>query len=91
MSESDCDLEKKCLKFLKQWIKDHANPKDEIAGTLIATIAQFLMNFENELKLYSDSGFITTMDIISLQIQELTRCIKDLNICKDRLIAKELH
>lgn len=71
------------LKFINQSVEHN----DDISGSALATIAQFIMNLRLNIgKKGHARGWVTPDEIIDSQIEELRRCIVDLQAYKERLI-----
>lgn len=60
--------------------------RDDISGSVQATLAQFLSNLRIEIsRRAGDKNWVTPLDIIESQVVELRRCIIDLEAYKERL------
>lgn len=70
------------LKFIAQ-SEQH---DDDISGSVLATIAQFIMNTRLNIgRKGSERQWLTPVEIIESQVEELRRCIIDLEAYKNRL------
>lgn len=70
--------------IIKGFMKECAKRDDEVSGSVQATIAQFLLNVRHELQIRaSGTSMVSNLDIVEAQIQELRRCILDLEQCKE--------
>lgn len=78
----DKDNRERILKFIKE-AEEH---QDDLSGSVIATMTQFIMNMRINLsRKGKDRGWVTPFEIIDSQVEELRRCIIDLEAYKDRL------
>ena len=70
------------LKFLR----DAQEHEDDIGGSALATVAQFLANLRiNICKKANGRDWVTPIEIIEAQVEELRRCIVDLEEYRIRL------
>ncbi len=70
--------------IIKGFMKECAKHDDDLSGSVQATIAQFLLNVRHELHLRAcGTSMVSNLDIVEAQIQELRRCIVDLEQCKE--------
>lgn len=88
MNQSDFDKENR--KFLREFIDAAEVDQDEVSGSIIATMTQFLMNYKRNLTKKADrEGTVSATEIIDSQIEELRDCIIDLEAYRFRLMIKE--
>ncbi len=70
--------------IIKGFMKECAKRDDDVSGSVQATLAQFLLNVRHELQIRaSGTSMVSNLDIVEAQIQELRRCILDLEQCKE--------
>ncbi len=81
-TDFDKDNRAKIYKFLQQ-AETHG---DDLSGSVIATMTQFIMNLRLTISRKGhDRGWVTPCEIIEAQVEELRRCIIDLEAYKERL------
>jgi hypothetical protein len=72
--------------IIQGFMKECAKRDDDISGSVQATIAQFLLNVRHELHIRAKGQtWVSNLDIVEAQIQELRRCIVDLEQCKETI------
>lgn len=73
-------------RILREFISDAEKHGDDLSGSTLATIAQFIMNLRLNIGRKGHArGWVTPDEIIDSQIEELRRCIVDLQAYKERL------
>lgn len=67
-------------KYLADFVKDTEVDHGDMTGIVKATIVQFLMNLKRNFNLTASKsqGYLTREELIECQIEELRRCIIDL-------------
>lgn len=84
MSHKEFDEQNRATiaKFLYQ-AQEHG---DDVSGSVIATMTQFIMNMKLNISRKGHArGWVTSTEIIDSQVEELRRCIIDLEAYKGRL------
>ncbi len=86
MTVQQKDFDRENRKVLSKFIAEAEFHQDDISGSAIATMTQFIMNLRLNI---SNKGktrdWVTPEEIIDSQVEELRRCIVDLEAYKDRL------
>lgn len=83
------EFDKQTHNFISEFLELSKDPRNEIASHIKATIAQFLSNTRLVLReKFEIKKQITPLDLIDVQIQELRRCVVDLEKCKISLNVK---
>jgi hypothetical protein len=86
------DFNEQNRKILLDFMTAAEKNDDDISGSIIATISQFLLNMR--VSIYRKAGkemSITPFEIIQSQIDELRRCVIDLEAYKERLTKGVTH
>jgi hypothetical protein len=90
--ESHADFDKNNRDFISNFIKDAEIHKDEISGSVLATMSQFIGNVCLTITKESKGrGWVTPIEIIDSQVKELRRCVLDLEAYKERLTTGVTH
>lgn len=72
--------------ILLGFIKDAEKHKDDLSGSVLATMAQIIVNLRIAItKVGKSRGWVTPEEIIDSQIEVLRNCIIDLSAYKERL------
>jgi hypothetical protein len=80
------DYDDKNRAIIAQLIKDSMKNNDDISGSVLATMAQFIMNLKlNFVAKGKGRDWLSPEEIIESQVEELRRCIIDLEAYKLRL------
>lgn len=75
---------------ITDFLNQSAQWGDDVSGSAIATITQFLMQLRSLIgKRYGHRGWLYSDEIINAQIEVLRQCIIDLEAYKQRLIKGE--
>ena len=76
--------------IIAQFLYDAQKHGDDLSGSVIATMTQFIMNLRINI---GNKGrtrqWVTPEEIINAQVEELRRCIIDLEAYKNRLTKGE--
>lgn len=81
------DFDRKNREILSKFIKDAEKNHDDLSGSIMATMTQFLMNLRITIsQIGKGRDWITPIEIIDSQVKELRRCVIDLEAYKERLI-----
>lgn len=76
--------------ILSEFIKGAENDPDELSGSVIATMTHFILNLRETInEIREVRNWLTSIEIIDSQVQELRRCVIDLEAYKGRLIKGE--
>jgi hypothetical protein len=73
---------------IAEFLENTEHSECDISGSVKATIAQFLMNFCIEINRRASAlgqNWLSPIDIIDSQVNELRRCVIDLEAYKERL------
>jgi hypothetical protein len=73
---------------IAEFLENTQRSECDISGSVKATIAQFLMNFRIEINRRASAlgqNWLSPIDIIDSQVNELRRCVIDLEAYKERL------
>lgn len=84
MSELNVDFDKKNIAILKKFLADAEKNQDDLSGSVIATMTQFLRRTRLQI-IKHGRDWVSAEEIINAQVQELRICIIDLESCKLRL------
>ena len=80
------DIDQNNREILCKFIADAAKHQDDLSGSVIATMTQFIMNMRLSISKKGHSrGWVSPEEIIDSQIDTLRHCIIDLNAYKERL------
>ncbi len=80
------DFDKDNRARIYKFLADAETHGDDLSGSVIATITQFIMNLRLTISRKGhDRGWVTPYEIIDSQVEELRRCIVDLEAYKERL------
>jgi len=80
------DFDKYNREMLSKFIKDAENHQDDLSGSVMATMTQFIMNLRLTInKIGRGRDWVTPIEIIESQVKELRRCVIDLEAYKERL------
>lgn len=86
------DFDRQNRATIAQFLHDAEKNHDDLSGSVIATITQFIMNMRVTIcKIGNGRGWVTPIEIIDSQVQELRRCIVDLEAYKGRLEQGVTH
>ena len=86
------DFNEQNRKILSDFIKDAEKNDDDLSGSVIATITQFLINLRISIRNKArEDNWVTPCEIIQSQIDELRRCVIDLEAYKERLTKGVTH
>lgn len=82
------ELDKNFRVIVREFINTGENdPEDTVLSSLLAIITQFILNFRKSFhNICENAEYVLPEQIIELEIQELRRCIVDLERCKSGLI-----
>lgn len=84
------DFDAQNRETISKFINQAANHQDDVSGSVLATIAQFIMNTRLNISRKGHTrGWLTPWEIIDSQVEELRRCIIDLEAYKERLTKGE--
>jgi len=84
--KSQMDFDQDNRAKIIEFIKDAEKHQDDLSGSVIATMTQFVMNLRLNISRKGQSrGWLSPEEIIESQVEELRRCIVDLEAYKDRL------
>ena len=75
---------------LRRFISDAEKNRDDLSGSVIATMTQFLMNLRLAIQ-KPNRTWVTPEELINAQVQELRSCIIDLEAYKQRLLQGVTH
>lgn len=88
--EDHAEFDRENRKIIREFISDAEKHMDDLSGSVIATMTQFIMNLRitirNKAHQEGKSAWVTPIEILDAQIQELRRCVIDLEAYKERLI-----
>lgn len=86
------DFDKYNRETLSKFIKDAENHQDDLSGSVLATMTQFIMNLRLTIsKIGRGRDWVTPIEIIESQVKELRRCIIDLEAYKEQLNQGVTH
>ena len=70
--------------ILLYFIKGAEKYEDDISASVITIMVQFLLNVRTSLfKKADEENCVTLCDLITAQIEELRRCVIDLELCSN--------
>ncbi len=76
-------------RILREFISDAEKHGDDLSGSVIATMTQFIMNLRITIRKKAHAegqgAWVTPIEILDAQIEEMRRCIVDLEAYKGRL------
>jgi hypothetical protein len=85
-SEQHKDFDRYNRETLSKFIKEAENHQDDISGSVMATMTQFIMNLRITIsEIGKGRDWLTPIEIIESQVKELRRCVIDLETYKERL------
>lgn len=90
MKADQTDFDRQNREILRQFITDAEKNHDDLSGSVLATITQFLINLRITIQ-KPNRDWVTPEEIIEAQVQELRRCIIDLEAYKQRLLQGVTH
>lgn len=80
------DFDRQNRKIIAQFVAEAEFHQDDISGSAIATMTQFIMNLRINISQKGKTReWVTPEEIIDSQVEELRRCIIDLEAYKERL------
>ncbi len=86
------DFDKYNREILSKFIKDAEKHQDDLSGSVMATMTQFIMNLRlTIIQIGKGRDWITPIEIIDSQVKELRHCIIDLEAYKERLTKGVIH
>ena len=87
MTEKECDdFDKENVAIIYKLLRAFESNSDDTTRTIIATIAQFLISFRQNInQKCKNRPWVTSDEIIDSQVEELRQCIIDLETAKERL------
>lgn len=86
MDKEQRDFDQDNRQMLVKFINAAEKNQDDLSGSVIATMTQFIMNLRlNLTKKGHERQWVTPFEIIDSQVEELRRCIIDLEAYKGRL------
>lgn len=86
------DFDRENRQVIAKFIAEAEFHQDDVSGSAIATITQFIMNLRlNISRKGHDRGWLTPEEIIESQVEELRRCVVDLEAYKIRLTKGATH
>jgi len=75
---------------LRRFIADAEKNRDDLSGSVIATMTQFLMNLRLAIQ-KPNRTWVTPEELINAQVQELRNCVVDLEAYKNRILEGVTH
>ena len=88
--EDHAEFDKENRRIIREFISDAEKHMDDLSGSVIATMTQFIMNLRITIRKKAhqegQGAWVTPIEILDAQIEEMRRCIVDLQNYKERLI-----
>lgn len=86
------DFDRQNREILSQFIYEAEKNQDDLSGSVVATMTQFIMNLRLTIsKISKGRDWLTPIEIIESQVKELRRCVIDLEAYKERLNQGVTH
>ena len=90
MKSKPIDFDLHNREILREFLRNEEKTNDFMSGNVLATIAQFIVNLRITIEKTS-CDWVTFEELIDAQVQELRRCIIDLEAYKQRLLQGVTH